>query len=204
MPNFYPSWYEQYNTQYPRRESIYKMWWDTNTYVSGTTLRLPFFNAVRATPDLSNMEVASMFASPKAFLLRAIRFYPKQRPESTTAQADNNIQTGALDDMVQLLNTGVFTLTIGDKVYCEFPLWALPSGAGAKPFFQTGDADVVIDYATNGMPSPDAVYTLSKPLFIAPQINFQVEINWAAALTLALEDTALTLVLEGDEIRPVQ
>lgn len=201
----FPPEYERYNTQYAgEKEVIGHMWWDTVTIVSGTTTRLTLFNAVRATVDLSNMEVAGQLAAPKAFLLRAPRFFVKQRPEATVAAATGATQTGSLDDVAQILNDGVATLTIGNKQYGQWALWTLLAGGGAHGIWSTGDIDVVVQYAQSGPPDNRVPYVLSKPIFLAPQINFNVVLEWPAAMTLALGDTRVTFGLDGDLIRPVQ
>lgn len=201
----FPPEYERYNTQYAgEKEVIGHMWWDTATYVSGTTTRLTLFTTTRATVDLSNMEVNGQLAAPKAFLLRAPRLYIKQRPEATVAAATGATQTGSVDDVAQLLNTGVATLTIGNKQYGQWALWTLLAGGGAWGMMQTGDIDVVAQYANVGPPDNRIPYVLSKPIFIAPQINFNLVMEWPAALTLALGDSNLCFGLDGDLIRPVQ
>jgi len=203
--NDFPPEYERYNTQFPgQKEVIGWMWWDTVPYVSAATTQLTFFNAVRATVDLSNMEVAGQLAAPKAFFLRAPRIFIKQRPEATVAAVTGATQTGSIDDIAQLMNTGVATLTVGNKQYGQWPLWTLLSGGGPWGMMQTGDIDVVVQYANFGPPDNRVPYVLSKPQFIAPQINFNVQITWPAALTLALGDTNICFALDGDIIRPVQ
>lgn len=205
----YPPEYERYNTQYPgQKEVIGWKWWDTQSYVSGTTTQLPQWFNVRATPDLGNMEVAFQLAAPKAFFCRAIRFFVKQRPRSVARAAATNPNTGAMDNIAQLINTGVWTFTVGNKVYNMEPLWCLTAGGGACGVLAlegaTADPGGAIDYAQNGIPDPRAVNTLSKPLFIAPQINFTALVNWPAALTLAGGNTDITFLLDGDLVRPVQ
>jgi hypothetical protein len=205
----FPQEYEAYNTQYAGQlESIGWQWWDTQTYTSGTTVQLiNYFATQRATVDLSNMEVAGQLAAPKAFLIRAIRFFVKNRPRTSSAAAAAGNQTGIFDDVAQLINTGVFTFTIGNKQYSMNPLWCLTAGGGAAGVLSTsvtGGAVNVTDYAQNGISDPRAVYTLSKPLFIPPQMNFNARVDWAAALTLAAGNTALTFLLDGDLLRPVQ
>jgi hypothetical protein len=196
----YPREYEAYNTQYGGQiESIGWKWWDTQTYVSGTTTALTNFFNVRATPDLSNMEVAFQLAAPKAFLIRAIRFFVKQRVRVLTPATG----AGAVDNIALLINTGVMNLTIGNKNYALEPLWCLTAGGGASAVLAIGSTGSQ-DYAQNGIADPRAVNTLSKPLFIGPQINFNARIDWAAALTLNGGDTTLTLLLDGDLLRPVQ
>jgi hypothetical protein len=206
----YPKEYEAYNTQYGGQiESIGWKWWDTQTYVSGTTVQLTNFFNVRATQDLSDMEVAFQLAAPKAFLVRAIRFFVKTRPQIVTPAGVSGSALGAFDNVAQLINTGVMTLTIGNKTYDLEPLWCLTAGGGAfgsMVMAGTGGGPVnnYADYAQNGIPDPRAVNTLSKPLFIGPQINFNARIDWAAALTLQGGNVALCLLLDGDLLRPVQ
>lgn len=202
----FPPEYAPYNTRFGEEvETIGHMLWDSATYVSATTLRLQFFNAVRASLDLGNMETPSQLPAPKAFLIRAVRFYLRQQPEATTAVATATQQTGLNADMAQLLNHGVLELIVGSKVYVQIPLWAIPSGGGVKGIMTGADADVVIQYATNGVPDPRAVFTLSKPLFLAPQINFSVVVSWPPGpLTLALGDTIVTVGLDGDLVRSIQ
>jgi hypothetical protein len=206
--DYYPREYAEYNTQYKGQiESIGWKWWDTQTYVSGTTVQLVSFFNVRATPDLSNMEVAFQLAAPKAFLIRAIRFFVKQRPRVVTPQTAG-AGVGALDNIAQLINTGVFTLTVGNKQYALEPLWVLTAGGGASGVIAAGATAVgglgTMDYAQNGISDPRAVNTLAKPLFIGPQINFNGRMDWAAALTLNGGNTDVCILLDGDLLRPVQ
>lgn len=199
--NYYPPEYQQYNTQYKGNiETIGWKWWDTQTFTSASTTSLVQFFNVRSTPDLSNMEVAFQLAAPKAFLVRAIRFFVKNRPTAITLSAVGgvNIETGFYDDVVQLTNLGVFQLTIGNKVYNLEPLWCLTAGGGAYGILTTGS------YAQNGIPDPRAVNSLSKPLFIGPQINFTARIDWPNTLTLAGGNPTVTVLLDGDLLRPVQ
>lgn len=207
--DYYPPEYQKYNSQYNGQlEAIGWKWWDTQTYVSGTTTQLTGFFNVRATVDLSNMEIAFQLAAPKAFLVRAIRFFVKQRPRSNARAAAAAVQPGALDNVAQLINTGVFQMVIGNKVYNQEPVWCMTSGGGASGIIAlegaTADPGGMIDYAQNGIADPRAVNSLSKPIFIAPQINFNAQITWPAALTLAGGNQDVTVVLDGDLLRPVQ
>jgi hypothetical protein len=207
----FPTEYEAYNTQFPgQKEVIQWTWYDTQTYVSGTSTTLTFFQNGPGgrTLDLTNMEVAGQFAAPKAFFLRAIRFYIKQRPRSIARAAAASPNTGATDNVAQLDNTGVYSVTIGSKNYGQFPLWLLTAGGGPYSMISlegaTADPGGAIDYAQNGFPDARNLFTLSKPQFIAPQINFAVQLTWPAALTLAGGDTPLQILWDGDVIRPVQ
>lgn len=206
----FPQEYDDYNTQYKgRKETINWTLYDSVTYTSGTSTSLNFFNAIRASTSTGNMEVAGQLAAPKAFFLRAWRFYVKFRPRVTLGTGPG-VQTGVFDDLCQLINTGVLSFTVGSKLYCQFPLWVVTAGAGPNGtivFVSSGNNNAtngVISYAQNGIADPRAVFSLSKPLFIQPQINFVANLSWSSALTLASGDTELQLVMDGDIIRPVQ
>ncbi len=203
--DYYPPQYADYNTQFKGNiETIGWKWWDTQTFTSATTVSLTQFFNVRASLDLSNMEVAFQLAAPKAFLIRAIRFFVKQRPFRATSPSPATQQIGLFDDVAQLINTGVFQLTIGNKVYNMEPIWCMTAGGGAYGILTDGSTTGTTSYAQNGMPDPRAVNSLTKPLFIGPQINFTARIDWAATLTLAAGNPAICILLDGDLLRPVQ
>jgi hypothetical protein len=207
IPN-YPIEYIKYAVMYKNKlEKIGQPLYDTVTYVSGTSTRLTFFDTVRATPDLGNMDVPSQLAG-KAFLVRSMRFFAKQRPRSVARAASTNANTGALDNIAQLINTGVFFIKISSKDYAQFPLWLMTAGAGAFGALgvegATADPGAAIDYAQNGIPDNRNVFSLAVPIFIPPNINFQGRIEWPAALTLAGGNTDLCVLLDGDLLRPVQ
>jgi hypothetical protein len=201
--------YRKYATQYPALEVIGGMLYDTVNYVSGTSVSLTFFTAgPRATLDLTNMEIPAQLPAPKAFLVRALRFHVKQTVRVEARTAAGNVTPGAIDNIAQLLNGGVLTFTIGAKPYAQFPLWMIPAGGGVSPLAaadgNTADPGKITDYASNGVPSPDNALILSQPLFLAPQINFNIVVTWPAALTLSGGNTNLCVVLDGDLHRPVQ
>jgi len=200
----FPKEYQDYNTQYPGvKETIGWTWFDVQSYVSGTTTTLTYFATRQAALTSGNMKVGGQLAAPQAFFCRAIGWAPFLAPRAITAAATGVVQTGVAHDIWQL-QQGVLTLTIGDKNYGQYPLWRLPAGGGVVPFLQTGDVDVVVDYANNGLADARNVFTLSKPLFIAPQISFSVTVVWAAALTLASGTSNIMVFLDGDLLRPVQ
>ena len=201
--------YQQYNTQYPALEIIGGMLYDTVQFTSAAINNLLFFTAgPRASLDLTNMEAASQLPAPKAFLVRAFRFHARVQPRSTARAATGNVQPGAIDDIQQMLNTGTLRLSIGSKIYAEFPLWMIPSGGGVFGMLgnmgATADPGSITDWAENGLPAVDNALVLSQPLFIAPQINFSVNVFWPAAITLANGSVNVTVAMDGDLLRPVQ
>ncbi len=202
----YPKQFEQYDTQFAgMKENIGWTWWDVNPYTTAVTTNLGFFTTMKATINLSNMESAGQLASPKAFFLRAIRVKPYLDPFDEALVAAPAVQTGLTTDLVHLFELGVAQLTIGQKIYGQWPLWMLSAGGGIVSKMGIVAASV-LDYANNGIEDPRAVYALSKPLFIAPQINFRVDLLWpAGAVTfVSTGPISLWVGLDGDLIRPVQ
>lgn len=206
----YPASYQKYSTAYPKSEVINAVLWDTLTYTTGVTAQLTFFTATRLTVDLSNMEVAGQLPWPKAFLCRTIKVFIKQRPESV-AQAAAGPQGGASDNVTLLVNDAAVRIQIGSKDYGIYPLWMILSAAGPSGVMVLADigagAPIVgglCDYGSLGRPHARDGYTFSVPLFIEPQVNFRVDIFWAApvALTRTLVG-GICVALEGDLIRLV-
>jgi hypothetical protein len=202
--------YQDYASQYGGAiEAIGGVLYDVVTYTSATTLNMNYFTTLRNNLGLSNMELAGTLASPKAFLVRAIRVDILQPPMSSARAAAGSVQPGAMDNIAQFLNSGILTLTIGAKQYAQFPLWMLPCGSGVWGVMAS-DGDVadpgeIQDYATNGYPQSWNVRTLSKPIFIGPQINFNVLINFPAVITTAGGVAVnIKVLLDGDLLRPVQ
>jgi hypothetical protein len=202
----YPQQYQDYSTQYQgAKEVIGWTWWDVNNYTTAATNQLSFFATVKATRNLSNMKLAGQLPMPSAFFLRAIRVQIYDLPYDEALVAAPATQTGQLNDHLRLLNNGVGQLYIGDKLYGEWPLWMLPAGGGVVTKIGIVAASV-LDSNNNGFQDPRAVYSLTKPLFIAPQINFRFDMIWpAGAETLiSISPKPIWCGLDGDLIRPVQ
>lgn len=202
----YPKAYLKYATQQDKFEVINAALWDTLQYTSAATLRLTYFTATRATIDLGNMEVAGQLPYPKAFLVRSLKIFLKQRPESVNEVAATNPQTGAIDNIATLFNTGAVQINIGSKNYGIYPLWVFGCAGGPSGIMlQTNVliAGSYADYAQSGRAHSKDGFTFAVPLFIEPQMNFNVDIQWGAAVTLT-RNLNLCVSLEGDLIRPVQ
>ena len=198
--------YQRYSTIYGNQKEVIG-WplYDTAPYVSAATTFLELFTTMRANKSLSNMEASGALPAPKAFLVRAPKFFVRQRPRSVAAAAATNPNTGVTDNLVQLTNEGVFRLIVGSKEYGFVPLWQLCSGGGvAAAMTQGGAGTGIIDYATLGVPDVRNVWSLSKPILIESQVNFKVELAWNTPLTLAGGNVDLQVVLDGDMIRAIQ
>ncbi len=198
----------QYATLTQGRESIHGFLWDTLQYNSAATVNLVFFQNTQAAVGISNtnMQTPGQLPYPQQFLVRAIRMWLRQRPESINAVAATNIQTGAINNVALLVNTGLLIITHGAKEYGRYPLRDITAGNGPYGVLQVSNiliGGAVIDYGQNGFPLSDEIYTLAKPLLIETSMNFAYTLQWPAAVTLT-RHTQIQLLLEGDLIRPVQ
>jgi hypothetical protein len=202
----YPAQYAAYDTQFPgSKEVIGWSWYDTLTYTSAVTNTLTFFTQINAkTLAQTNMTIAGQLAAPQAFFLRAIRIKPIIPPFSSAIAAPPANQAGALSDMLNLITQGVAQLTVGQKIYGQWPIWELPGGGGLFSNI-TGSAADTMQYASNGIVDPRAVYSLTQPLFFAPQINWKLDLLWPGGpVTLTTGTPNIVVIFDGDLIRPVQ
>jgi len=188
---------QKYGTLLAQSQTISWIWYAKQTYVSTTTVLLNFFNVVPATLDLGNMVVAGSLQGMQAFVVKAIRVY------FNTIVTTGATFVGSINDVSQLLNTGILTFTVGQKNYGIWPLHALPAGGGAYGTVTNAVATQQLQLGQNGDSDPRSVYSLEHPLLIEPQINFQAQIQWPAALTL-VANLNITVMLDGSLIRPVQ
>jgi hypothetical protein len=204
---YLPDTYQKYAAKLGnKKEEIGWVYWDTVLYTSGATIALRLFNAVRATRDVGNMPTAGALPGDQGFLIRAIRFYVKQRPESMATAAAAAAQPGALDNISLLINTGVLLWTIGGKNYAEYPLWSLPSGGGVYGNIAVNDilvAGAAADFGNCGYPDAGNVFTLTVPTFLEPNTSFWVDLVWPAAVALT-RNVNVCVAFEGRLVRAVQ
>jgi hypothetical protein len=205
--------YAKYATMQQGREVIHGALWDTLLYTSAATVVLNFFQQTIAavTPDVTIMQNPGQLPYPWQFLVRAIRFFVKQRPETVALAATTNPQTGALNNISVLCNTGLLSITHGAKQYGPYPLSAITAGAGPYGGGMLGNVGVgapliasIVDYAQNGNPHIKNVFTLAKPLLIETSMNFLYQLSWPAGAVTLTRNLNLCLCLEGDLIRQVQ
>ena len=205
--NAYPSQFEAYDTQFGgNKERIGWTWYHVLQYTSATTVQLTYFQVIPANLGVGNLKLAGMMGGNLAFFLRAIRFKPYLYPTAIAAVSTGTQQTGNLNDLCQFIYSGTLQLTIIDKIYGQWPLWMLPAGGGPASAGVGTNSQAPIYFAENGIQDPRAVYSLSVPLFLAPQVTFKVDIYWPTPVTTVSlpANPFLGVFLDGDLIRPVQ
>lgn len=167
-------------------ERIPWTWFDTQTYVSGTTTRLDFFQSVNSDKSLSNMVAAGQIPAPQFFDLYhcSISYLV---PFSSVAAAAAIAVTGALND-VDRLTQGAAEFQVASKSYWQGPQLALPCGGGAVPFFSTYGTEAAgtkgaLQYASNGHRDLRNRYNFWGDITIPANQNFMWSLTWSAALT---------------------
>lgn len=175
-------------------EVVPSVLYDTNTYTDNVTQSLTFFNAVRATADLGNLQQPGMLPNPQSFLIQAIRLYFKY--------VDAVAATVALqvwNDMILLVNTGIMRLQVGEKRYGPWPLWMLPAGTFPQ-ISMAGANSNFMGYGQIGGP----LYALYPNLMIAPLQNFFVTLEWPAAAVDLTANMVIQVTFDGQLARAIQ
>lgn len=184
--------------------------WHRLAFVDNTTVRLRYFDAVPANKTLGNMTIASQLPNRVSFACAAIRVIPMLRPNIQLVADAIGVAVGLADDVAQIFNEGVLTFTVLNKNYGEWPIYMLPPGVGVNPggnFVSTTAAFAAANYVNMpqvGQPDPRAVYSLSKPIAIPPQTNFNATIEWPVAINTLTGNIDLVVAFDGEIIRPQQ
>ena len=197
-----PVEWSKYLTQSPiGLEVIPDQLWDTQTYVDNTSTELTFFAAVQANQALSNMTQPGMLPNPQSFLIEAIRTY--FRVQVTT---DDSGAAGAFasiyNDVVLLVNTGIFTLTLGNKSYGPWRMWTMPASSYAQGIMAVAGAEaanLAHDYAQLGGP----LWQLRPNLMIAPLQNFSAKLAWPAGAVNTTGNVVTEILMEGQRARGI-
>lgn len=191
-------------------EVIGAMLYDYQTYVSGTTTILTFFNTLPADKFSGNMQLAGQLPAGNSFLIGSIRVAPiPDASELATAVGADGQANGALQDINLLMRDCIATLFIGQKDYGSWPAMALPGGMGAYGEFGNIGTTVAgsnqqFQSGVNGAPDPRSVYSLAQPLALPEQYNFRLTLEWTAAVTLFGGNTTIIGMFDGELMRPSQ
>ena len=136
-------------------EVIPWVWWDTQSYVSGTTTQLDFLQAVQTDKTLGNMQAAGQIPAPMYFDLYHLSYYIATPPSALALAATLTPSTGALNDVHGLI-LGTALLNIAQKDYFQSKIYMCPAGGGVNPFaavYGTVAAPLAqaIQFAQNGV-----------------------------------------------------
>ena|SRR2546421_2640099 len=182
-------------------QAIPWIYYDTQSYTSGTTTSLNFFQTVQADPTLGNLPQPASLDSPKFFAIESVGFDVLLRPAAQAGHAS----TGPIDDIAQLLfgQRGILTFTYQNKAYGPWPLSAYQASGGATGFgWATMTAEAQVSYANNGIPSGEG-WGMNQQIILRPNAAFKWSAAWAAAITLAAGNTNLRLWMYGAQYQAV-
>lgn len=180
-------------------ERIPWTWYHRQSYTSGTTTQMIFFQATGGITT-TNMQAAGQIPAPMFFTVYHIGVY-FDLPVSNAAVVASNTGAGALNDTVNLLD-GVLSFKIAQKSYFESLIWELPPGAGAygnlaiSATYTATDGDQQQN-ATNGVPDLRNRYMFWGDIIIPHNQNFAVQLDWASAVTLNNGNTDIIVYLDG-------
>ena len=180
----------QYNPNRP--DAVEAVWQPTYHFQSyGTAGATSFtffsvpFGSAPAGYDDTNMQLASQFPSPQAFLVTAIMvcFFPGATASatSTTAVAQTNI-----NDVIAIANTGRLEFNIGSKNY----LRDAPVGKFAPNFTVNGftallGTTTAPNLIQTGFARAAGRYYEITPILIPQSQNFQVQLLYGTAQTVS-------------------
>jgi hypothetical protein len=165
-------------------EAIWHQIFDTQSFVSGTTTRLVFFQAANADRTLSNMDQGGSLPRPQKLQLYNLCLdVLSVIPVTTSATID-----GVLNDLALLIfganQRPTWTLNISQKAYGPYSLTTLGGTGGPTGFGFSSDGAEIIQFAKN---DPSGGWNYFGRLTIPEQVNFSVELNWAATATMTAD-----------------
>jgi hypothetical protein len=181
-------------------ERIPWTWFDTQTYVSGTTTRLDFFQSVQADKNLGNMVAAGQIPSPQFFDVYhcSIAYLLPSTASAIIAAPTND---GAIKD-VRNLSAGAASFQIANKEYWSGKQFALPCGGGPVGNLAvagTFAAPNLIqrEFANNGVADLRNRYNFWGDITIPHNQNFIWILTWSAPITLANGNTPICVWMDG-------
>lgn len=181
-------------------ERIPWTWFDTQTYTSGTTTSLDFFQTVASDKNLSNMVAAGQLPSPQFFDLYQCSI-AYLIPTTTSAIIAAPTNDGALED-VRNLQSGAALFQVASKDYWQGSQFMLPCGGGlhgnlaiAGVFAAPNVAQQ--QFANNGVPDLRNRYNFWGDITIPHNQNFLWRLTWSSALTLAAGNSSIRIWMDG-------
>lgn len=176
-------------------EAIPWVIYDTQTYTSGTTTSLTFFQAPSSDPTLTNMNGSGTLPEPQFFELYYMGLdvlEPVISNATGVASAWTDVQLLMMDATAR----SVFTFSYANKSYGPIPLSFLHASGGVQGqgFNEAAAGTVKLTYANNSI--PDGGFCWNGSVVIPPSTNFGVTANWAAAATL-IADRRLRCWMSG-------
>lgn len=165
-------------------EDIWHQLFDTQPFVSATTVQLTFFRAAQNDRTLSNMPTGGTLPRPQTLRIHNICLDVLSTIPVTTSAT----LTGVLDDLALIIfglaQRPTWTLSISDKSYGPYSLTTLHGTGGPHGFGWSGDGAEIIQYARNAV---EPGWNYYGRIIIPEQVDFNIVLNWAAAATITAD-----------------
>ena len=170
-------------------ECIYHQYYDTQLYTSAATVQSKFFQVSNVDQTLTNLPQGGQLPAPQLFQVYDICLdVLPVTPVSLSTAVGPMVATGQLNDIALIIfgaaQRPVWTLVISNKNYGPYSLTALHGTGGPTGWFagsSIATSSGTLQYARNE-PSPGWNY-LGR-MIIPQQVNFYLQIDWAAFATL--------------------
>jgi hypothetical protein len=187
-------------------EGIAWTFYDTQTYTSGTTTSLDFFQSIQSDKVLGNIQAQGQIPNPQFFQIYHIGVQPVLGPTARATALGASI-VGSLNDMVNFLN-GKVELIIADKVYHQTKISLCPWGGGPEAYIAAQGSSAGADgnqyqYARNGMADIRNRNCFWGTLIIPPTQNFRINLSWTSAITVNFGNPVIQVAMDGYLFRRV-
>lgn len=175
-------------------------WFDTQSYTSGTTVSLDFFQTVNNDKNLSNMTAAGQIPAPQFFDLYQCSIAYLVPPSIAAAGAIATAAGAVLD--VRNLSNGSAVFNVADKQYWQGPQLALPCGGGPNSAIAlsgtyTAGQGQALQFANNGVADLRNRYSFWGDITLPHNQNFLWRLTWTAAITLNAGNTLIKTWMDG-------
>jgi hypothetical protein len=188
-------------------EAIRQTLYDTTTYAAAGQTSLTFFQTPvgqggKTLAD-TNMEAAGSLPNPKQFLIQSIEIHIMPAITPSNIGAAPGVKGGEFtNDMYAISTTGYLNLFIGSKSYLtEAPLMKFPPKTYLNGMASASDSTTA---AANAAYRMDYAHVSGRPYYVEPNIllvptqNFNITLNWAAAVpTISTKTARVMVVLDG-------
>ena len=198
------------------KEGIREPLYDFLTYDSAATLQLKFFQTQvggTKTKSDTNMPLNGQLPVGQKFVGQTLEVHVMAGSSAAAYAVQNPVRTGTAlaapnfaNDVWALLHQGWLELTVGTKAYLTAPLILFPPASGlavqAAAAVENTNTAVVNQITSDYGRMVGRTFAFMPELPIEGQTNFDVTLNWPAAVTLPSGfDARIGVVLGGVRFR---
>lgn len=198
------------------KEGIREPLYDFLTYDSAATLQLKFFQTQvggTKTKSDTNMPLNGQLPAGQKFVGQTLEIHVMPGSNAASYVRQDSVKTATAlaapnfaNDVWALLHQGWLELTVGTKAYLTAPLILFPPSSGlaiqAAAAVENTNTTVINQITADYGRMVGRTFVFSPELPIEPQTNFDVTLNWPAAVTLPSGfDARIGVILGGVRFR---